>query len=286
MGLQIQLHNIGKDRMTEKDRIKALLEKYCLAPNKALGQNFLVDEDALKNIAALSDPAGRTVLEIGAGPGGLTERLLESAARVIAVEIDRRMAQILCDRFPTDRLTVLQADFLKLGADTLSPLLLPPASIAANLPYYITTPVCTRLMTLGLPVKSMALMVQSDAAERFFAHPGDRVYGPLTVITNYLYTPRREFTLTPASFYPAPEINSTVVSFDRRDTPYIPALYGLVNSAFSMRRKTLLNNLKPLGFDAELIERAGLSPSVRAEALEADDFLRLCALIPDKETLK
>ena len=259
-----------------------LLDEYCLTPNKALGQNFLSDDAAAGRIAALAGCAGKSVLEIGPGLGMLTEPLLLNAARMVAVEIDKRMVEVLGARLKSDKLTVLHADFLKADEEELTRLLKPPAVVAANLPYYVTTPICTRLFTLNIPIERMVLMVQSDAARRFFAKPSDRVYGPMTVLCDHLYTVEEAFTLGPGSYYPEPQVDSSVLVFTRRDTPYCPKLPALLNHAFLMRRKTLLNNLKPLGFDSALIERAGISPCARAETLTTDEFLRLAACIPNE----
>ena len=166
--------------MQDVQQVKALLARFGLSPNRGLGQNFLVDGDKAEAIAAAACPEGGPVLEIGPGLGALTEPLLARARRVCAVEIDPALCQALQALFGQEpRFTLLQGDFLKADWEEIQAILGGPFSVAANLPYYVTTPICLRLLSCGLPIPRMALMAQAECADRFFAQPGSRLRGPV-----------------------------------------------------------------------------------------------------------
>lgn len=266
--------------MTVSD-IKALLQQEELTPNKALGQNFLTDEDAALRIAEASGAANFPVLEIGPGLGALTEMLLRISPHVTAVEIDAAMVRILKNRFGEDEnFALIHEDFLKTDLSALSALWGDGCTVAANLPYYVTTPICMKLLTSALPIQSMALMLQKEAADRFFARPSSRQYGPLSVMAQHYYHVSSLMALSPRSYYPQPEVDSSVVLLVRKeDAPVLPFLPRALDAAFSMRRKTMLNNIKAAGFSKEeteaLLERAGIAPSARAEALPTEVFADL-----------
>ena len=258
--------------------MRAMLAEYGLTPNKALGQNFLVDGGAISAILDAAAVQDKPVLEIGPGAGALTEGLLARASRVAAVEIDAHMADILRARFQ-DALLVYREDFLKVDLAAIHRALGGGVfQVVGNLPYYVTTPICMRLLACALPISRMTLMVQREAAARFFAQPGDRVYGPMAVLARAYYTPVRVAALSPESYYPKPDVYSEVVTLSRNTTPYTPNLAPLVKACFAMRRKTIANNLKGFG-GAQTIEKAlaacGILPSARAEALTPEQFLRL-----------
>ncbi|MBQ3131452.1 MAG: ribosomal RNA small subunit methyltransferase A [Clostridia bacterium] len=252
--------------------IKAQLAQYGLTPNKALGQNFLADDGAAEEIAA---SCMGPVIEIGPGMGALTEKLLNREEQVAAVEIDRRMAEILRDRFG-DRLLLTEGDVLKTDIRAIADSLGGQVSIAGNLPYYITTPICTQLITCGADIRSMTLMMQKEAAERFFAKPGDRVYGPLTVLAQYYYDVSTLLKLSKEAYYPQPEVDSVVLKLTRKDAEPHPMLHWLLESAFAMRRKTLSNNLKAAGVSDrrlnEICDAVGIQPNIRAEKLTPAQF--------------
>ena len=259
--------------------IKAQLAQYGLTPNKALGQNFLTDDAAAEEIAASCKGA---VIEIGPGMGALTEKLLNRQEQVAAVEIDRRMAEILRDRFG-ERLMLIEGDVLKADIKDIADSLGGDVSIAGNLPYYITTPICTRLITCGADIRSMTLMMQKEAAERFFAKPGDRVYGPLTVLAQYYYDVSTLLKLSREAYYPQPEVDSVVITLARRNAEPHPELHRLLEIAFAMRRKTLSNNLKAAGIsDAqlnEICEKVGIAANIRAEKLTPAQFAAIAGEI-------
>ncbi len=260
--------------MTELEQLKQTLERYNLTPSRSLGQNFLIDAGTVERIADAAGIEGRDVLEIGPGLGALTRALLTRAARVVAVEKDARLAAVLPELCPSGRLTVLCEDFLK--TDALRAMGGNGFSAVGNLPYYVTTPVAEKLLPL-LP-SSATLMVQKEAAERFFAAPGARVYGPLAALAQQYYDLAPVLDVPRACFYPQPHVDSAIVHLIRKQTP--PALspqtfFSFLNRAFAMRRKTLKNNF-PGAPAAEALAALGLPANARAESLAPEQLMRLC----------
>lgn len=263
------------------EQTKQLLNEFGLTPNKALGQNFLCDEGATAAILDAARIDGENALEIGPGLGALTLPLAARAKKLVAVEIDAAMHRVLQARLAgTSNVLLLHRDFLKLDLNALDFFGGESFCAVANLPYYATTPICMALLSGGHPVKSMTLMLQKEAAERFFAAPSARVYGPLTVLAQYGYTVEKMLALSPAAYWPAPDVDSTVIRLTRKEhAPFISALPPLLHAAFSMRRKTLFNNLKPLFESREALlatlAACAIDPGARAEALEPEAFKRL-----------
>lgn len=261
-----------------------LITEYGLTPNKALGQNFLVDDSATELIVRTAAEPGLALLEIGPGLGALTFPLAETGLPLAAVELDKALAQILRGRLP-ERVHILNADFLKVRDAELAALpgFSEGVSVAANLPYYVTSPICMRLVLSELPVRRMTLMMQKEAAERFLAGPHDKNYVPLTVLAQWLFDVTPILELSPASYWPQPDVSSAVLRFDRSENELPAAMPRLVKAAFAMRRKTLVNNLCALGLTksvaAELLGAAGISPGARAEELSPEDFARLAAFM-------
>jgi len=255
--------------ITDVQTLKAALESSGLKPNKALGQNFFIDGDRMDAIVDASKIDGMDVLEIGPGMGALTERLLPRANRLIAVEKDAAMVEALQKRlgFSAEHADILRFDIAGAFAGDFC--------VVGNLPYYITTPIVERLLPL-LP-KSMTLMVQKEAAERFFAKANDRVYGPVAVLSQVFYTPARVMDVPRSCYYPQPDVDSSVVHLERvGDRSDGKAFLGFLNRAFAMRRKTLYNNLsKDARVTAWLLEN-GCSESARAESLPPDRLYALC----------
>lgn len=249
-------------------------------PNKALGQNFLTDENVIRAILDASDCQGKTVLEIGPGTGALTVGLLERTEHVFAVEKDGRLCEMLSERFG-ERLTLLHADFLE--ADVESLVQNRPWHAVGNLPYYATTPIVLKLLSL-LP-ESMTLMVQKEAAERFFAEPGDRVYGPLAVMTQCFYTAKTVLSVPRSSFSPAPDVDSAVVRLERNGVQeQDPAAFlAFLKQAFSMRRKTLYNSLMRDNRLPAALQACQIPQDARAEALDAETLLRLYRTLQAQE---
>ena len=265
--------------------IKALLARHSISPNKALGQNFLADRPAAEAIASAACANGLPVLEIGPGLGSLTRPLTERSERVTAVELDPKMVRALQSEF-TDvpSLSIVEGDFLKFDLAGYAASCPKGYSVAANLPYYVTTPICMKLVSCPALPRQMALMMQREAAERFTAKPRERVYGPLSVLSQLYFDISTLLRLSPASYYPQPEVESCVLVLSRREgAAYSPALGRLLSAAFAMRRKTLVNNLRALGLPREeaeaLLLARGISLSARAEELPPEAFEGLADVI-------
>lgn len=265
--------------ITEQDTLKATLESHGLRPNKALGQNFFTDAERLAAIADAADIAGKNVVEIGPGPGALTELLTGRAKRVIAVEKDAAMSAILTERLGEEtNLSVVTADALRF--DPCAAFGGEPFCVAGNLPYYITTPISERYV--AMEPESLTLMVQREAAARFLAQPGDRVYGPLAVVCSVYYRAEKIMDIPRGSYWPQPEVDSAVVQLVCRPPEggagKARAFFAFLNRIFAMRRKTLINNLGRTEAARDAIAACGLPADVRAEAVSPGILYRLFTL--------
>ncbi|MEZ5842216.1 MAG: 16S rRNA (adenine(1518)-N(6)/adenine(1519)-N(6))-dimethyltransferase RsmA [Hyphomicrobiaceae bacterium] len=271
--------------------LRDVIRRYGLTAKKSLGQNFILDLNLTSKIARLAGPlAGRTVIEVGPGPGGLTRGLLtEGARRVVAVERDERCLAALGEiaAHHPGRLQVSVGDALDadwhtlLGADGL------PAIIAANLPYGVAT----KLLVGWLESEPwppwfdrMALMFQREVAERIVAAPGTKAYGRLAVISQWRCTTSIALTLKPEAFTPPPKVASAIVLLTPRAVPTpacsVKTLGRVTAAAFGQRRKMLRQSLKPLTPMVELLcEQAGIRADQRAETVEVSGFARLAAIL-------
>jgi len=250
-----------------------------------LGQNFLHDAQAIERIvAALGDCAARTVVEIGPGRGAVTRALAARAGHVIAVELDRELADRLRAEFPAERMSVVNENVLAFDFASAAQNAGHPLAIMGNLPYYITSPILLKLATSHASLDCAVLMMQREVADRVAAEPGSRDYGLLSV-TVQLYGPvERLFTLPPGAFSPPPKVHSTVVRW--RFAPRLAELQvdeteflRFVRAAFAQKRKTLANNLRAAGILPAAIEKAlgltGIEPQARAESLSLESFAAL-----------
>lgn len=265
--------------------LMASIRQHGLEPKKAYGQHFLHDPTLLAQIVACAgDLAGQTLVEIGPGPGGLTRAMLSSdAAAVHVVEKDARCMPILSElqSYHPDRLHIhhtdaLEVDFSQLG-DT-------PRTLIANLPYNVSTPLLIHLLRHRQAFARFTLMFQKEVAERIISQPGQKSYGRLSVITQLLCETRRDFDIPPGAFYPPPKVVSTVISLTPRQTPLTTApmdvLEKVTASAFGQRRKMLRQSLKTLGVPVEdLLEKAGIAPTARAEEIDIQGFARLAEAV-------
>ena len=268
--------------------IKNLLARHGFTFSKSLGQNFLVNPSVCPRMAELSGAKqGVGVLEIGPGIGVLTTELAARASRVAAIELDRRLLPVLDETLGEfDNVTVIPGDVMKLDLNALleEQFGSMPVVVCANLPYYITSPVIMRLLEGRLPVQSITVMVQKEAADRLCAPLGTREAGAVTAAVSYFAQAQKLFQVSRGSFLPAPKVDSTVIRLDIRETPPVNApereLFRVVHAGFGMRRKTLLNALSSgLGLSkdtvAQAISSAGLAPTVRAEELTLQQFAAL-----------
>ena len=238
-----------------------------LRPKKAFGQNFLVNDGAIRTIvgAALACPAVR-LLEIGPGPGVLTERLLEDGRPLWAVDLDPEACELLRERFAgTAHFHLLQGDAVRLPLPEGG-----PWSVVGNLPYNAATPILARLLTEGILWDRMVLMFQLEVAQKLMGEPGTKAYGPLSVVAQLCCRLTRLVKLGPGSFRPAPKVDSAVVQFDPcLDAPTLAergALLTVLYRSFAHRRKTLANNWQG-ALPAEALGAAGLAPALRAEVI-------------------
>lgn len=255
---------------------------------KRFGQNFLVDGEMIARIvAAIAPRAGECMIEIGPGLGALTRPLLASGVELHVVEIDRDLAAALPDRVPG-----LPPEHIHVG-DALRidlPSLVGKADveglavrIAGNLPYNISTPLLARLVESARRIRDMHFMLQKEVVERMAAAPGGRDYGRLSLLCQYHCAVAPLFTVPSSCFRPAPKVESSFVRLVPHpqppvDIPDYRLFQRVVAQAFSQRRKTLRNSLKPLA-DAATIERAGIDPGLRAEALGLEDYAALCRVM-------
>jgi 16S rRNA (adenine1518-N6/adenine1519-N6)-dimethyltransferase len=257
-----------------------LLEQLGTTAKKNLSQNFLIDGNILRKIlSAAGVSAGDLVIEIGPGPGALTEALLAAGAHVIAIEKDPIFASALHRLQTKDgRLEVHTEDVLNFPFATH---LQGKAKVkvVANLPYHITTPILAKLILLHENIESLTLMVQKEVAERFTAQKNTPEYGSLTIFLQAYSTARYCFTVGPTCFYPKPNVHSAVVHFSLKTPLDLPAdFFCMTRTAFQKRRKMLRASLREL-HSPEIIEQAlsaeGLNPQARPEDLSLDEFRAL-----------
>ncbi len=256
-----------------------IIRRFSLRPDKSLGQHFLSDANLLDRIRSAAEPlAGRNVIEIGPGPGGLTRALLASGAtHVLAIEFDSRAVaaiQELAASFP-GRLTIIEADALK---SDLPSLIAAPRAIVANLPYNIATPLLIRWLAEAAAYESMTLMFQLEVAQRISSPPNTAAYGRLSVLAQWLCDVELMFQIPPAAFSPPPKVDSAVIRLipkpNQPPAQEFRAMERLTAAAFGQRRKMLRGALRPLGGEI-LLRRAGIAPERRAETLSVEEFVRL-----------
>jgi 16S rRNA (adenine1518-N6/adenine1519-N6)-dimethyltransferase len=262
--------------------VRKMLSQYDIHPRKRLGQSFLEDMNIIRRIVALAEPAeGETIVEIGAGLGFMTEELAKRAGRVIAVEVDPRLAAVLRERFiGQDRVEVVETDVLKYDFSSAGSG--ERIKVVGNIPYHISSPILFRLLDFRRSISSMLLMFQKELADRIAAPPGTKDYGIPSVMVARYTRAVCELTVPPTCFYPVPDVVSSVLRIVVRQEPDLPdeAIFsGIVRAAFAQRRKTLWNNLRRSGLPDEKVDRvfvrSGIDRTRRAETLSVEEFSRL-----------
>lgn len=273
------------------NEIKSTMKKNDLHVKKHLGQNFLVDQNILSQIVASSGISKSTsVIEIGPGLGSLTQKLLENAKEVLAYEIDKDLIPILEDEFKEEKhFTLLHLDILEANIDEDIEKYFPDANeivVVANLPYYITTPILMKFLETSKRVSKLILMVQLEVASRMASKPNTKDYNSLSIAIQYRAETKILFKVPRTVFIPEPNVDSAIIEIKLREKPLFEVdnevfFFGLVRQTFAQRRKTLYNNLRNAypNIDKEMIEeairKAGIEPSVRAEALPIESFIHL-----------
>ena len=280
-------------RIADYSVTKAVLERHGFTFKKSFGQNFLTDTNILQKIvdtAEIDDQVN--VIEIGPGIGALTEFLAERAAEVMAFEIDHRLVPILADTLRDfDNVTVVNEDILKVDlAQYIQNFKNPdlPIKVVANLPYYITTPILMHLIESGIPFSEFVVMMQKEVADRISAQPNTKAYGSLSIAVQYYMTAKVAFIVPRTVFVPAPNVDSAILKMVRRPEPAVAVedesfFFKVSKASFTHRRKTLWNNLtgyfgkteEVKGKLTKALDQAGLSPSVRGEALSLEEFASL-----------
>ena len=262
--------------------LRQVISDYRLDARRKLGQHFLLDENLTAKIARQAgDLAGRHVVEVGPGPGGLTRALLASpAASVVAVEVDPRAAEAIRALAATSdgRLRLVEADALQTDLAALVPA---PRQIVANLPYNVATPLLVGWLKQAACWERLTLMFQLEVAERIAAAPDTEAYGRLAVLTQWICTTEMLMRIPPSAFTPPPKVFSAVVGLVPHPAQPAPALFAAMErvtaAAFGQRRKMLRGSLKTLGGEA-LLTRAGIAPERRAETLSVGEFETLAQL--------
>ena len=269
-----------------------ILDKYGFSFKKKFGQNFLIDENVVKKIVR---EAGVTkddfVLEIGPGIGTMTQILCENAREVVAVEIDTKLIPILRDDTLAayDNVTVINEDILKLDIVKLAEERNGgrPIKVVANLPYYITTPIIMGLFESHVPLDSITIMVQKEVADRMQVGPGTKDYGALSLAVQYYANPKIVLNVAASCFMPRPNVDSAVIKLERYEEPPVKVMdehlmFGIIRASFNQRRKTMTNsvcNCAALGISKEVLlealQKCGLLPTVRGEALTLEQFAKL-----------
>jgi 16S rRNA (adenine1518-N6/adenine1519-N6)-dimethyltransferase len=266
--------------------IRDVLSRHGFSFSKGLGQNFLINPTVCPRMAEMSNAQpGWGMIEIGAGVGVLTAELAQRADKVVCIEIDSRLLPILDETLAEyDNIKIVNQDVLKVDLHKLIAEEFPnmPVAVCANLPYYITSPIIMNLLESRLPISSLTVMVQKEAAQRICAMPGSREVGAVSIAVRYYCEPKVLFQVSRGSFMPAPDVDSTVIRLDIRKQPEVDVkreedFFRVVKAAFSQRRKTLSNTLSSgLSMNktqiAELLERAGVASNLRAEQLSMQQF--------------
>lgn len=284
------LKEVFMNNLSDINVIKSVLSRHGFTFSKALGQNFIINPGVCPRIAEEGGAReGVGVLEVGAGIGVLTAELAKRADKVVCVELDTRLLPVLDETLSDfDNVEIINGDILKVD---LAKILEEkfgdmPVVVCANLPYYITSPVIMRLLESRLKIESVTVMVQKEAAVRLCANVGSRDSGAVTVAVNYYSQAQKLFEVSRGSFMPSPNVDSAVIRLDILHKPPITVsdesfFFSMVKAAFSQRRKTASNGISagmgiPKQTVIDAIEAAGLSPTVRAEALTMCQLGTLC----------
>jgi len=274
------------------EETKFILKKYGITANKSLGQNFLISDEAVENIVQKAEiTKDDLVIEIGPGLGTLTKELLDKAGKVIAIELDKRMLEILIDRFKLyDNFELINEDVLKVDLNALihgnMNNGLKTAKIVANLPYYITTPIIMKLLEENLNIESITVMIQKEVADRLIEKPGGKNTGAITYSIYYHSIAEEVLKVMPNSFIPEPAVESKVIKLTIRKEKAVKVndeelMFKIIKYAFMQRRKTLVNALEKSSIFAskseilEVLGKLNLNNKIRGEELTLQDYCNI-----------
>jgi 16S rRNA (adenine1518-N6/adenine1519-N6)-dimethyltransferase len=275
--------------------IKQELKEYGLSPRKRLGQHFLVDRNILEKVIQTAEVSKEdVVLEVGPGLGEMTLALAQKAEKVIAVEIDPKLVEVLQKKvLGLFNVEIICRDILKTDFEDLFHQARKPMKVVANLPYQISTPLLFRFIESRKFFSSLTLMLQREVIERITASPGVKQYGVLSIFVQMVSRSSVQFFIKPSTFYPSPKVESAVIQIVWRDDLMIQSededwFRKVVKASFSHRRKTLMNSLKLSGlslppFPEKGMKAIGIDPQRRPETLTIDEFVRLSKVLMDVE---
>ena len=258
-----------------------ICKRFDIKMSKKLGQNFLIKRGIVDEIVHAAElTVGEPVLEVGPGIGTLTQGLAQSGADVTAIELDRRLLEVLDTTLASyDNVRIIHGDVLKLDV----PMIMnhKPFKVVANLPYYITTPIIMSLLESKLPIERLVVMVQKEVALRMVAKPGTKDYGALSVAVQYYTEPDIVLDVPPKSFLPAPAVTSSVIRCILRDKPPVDVIdeklfFRVVKAGFAQRRKTFANTMRTTGLSKEQIDdilvKANIDGQRRGETFSLQEF--------------
>ena len=272
---------------------KNILKTYGIHANKSLGQNFLIDESVVSTIVDKAEIKEKDlVIEIGPGLGTLTKELLKKAGKVVCIELDKKMIEILNSRFKLHKNfevqneDVLKVDLEKLIEHQKEKYGLTSAKVVANLPYYITTPIIMKLLEDRLDLESITVMIQKEVADRLVATPGEEHAGAITHTIAYYTEVEKILEVHHSAFIPAPEVDSSVICLKILEYPRVNVkdekiFFKVIKQAFMQKRKTLLNTLTNGNIlnskkeVEEMLKTLGIEPNIRAEKLSIQDFAKI-----------
>lgn len=277
------------DNLTNILTIKDLLYRHGFSFSKALGQNFLINPSVCPRMAEYCTAGeGVGVIEVGPGFGVLTHELCKLADKVVSIELDKRLMPVLAETMAEhDNFKVINEDILKIDLHKLieEEFQGMKVVVCANLPYYITSPVIMKLLEDKLPIESITVMVQKEAAQRLCAKVGTRDSSAITVAVNYYSEPNLLFHVSAGSFMPAPKVDSAVIRLDIGGEPRVKVndekmFFKVVKASFAQRRKTVVNSISSslsIGKARveEALENSGVSKTARAEQLTLEDFANI-----------
>lgn len=279
------------------EETRFIMKKYNIRANKNLGQNFLINEEVVKNIVGCSNIEKEDlVIEIGPGLGTLTKYLLEKAGKVICIELDTKMLQILEDRFSLyNNFELINNDVLKVDLKNIikkekEECKIKNVKIVANLPYYITTPIIMKLLEEELELESITVMIQKEVADRLIATPGEKNTGAITYSVYYYADSEAIMEVPNSSFIPEPEVTSKVIKLNIRKEPAVKPkdkekMFKIIKYAFMQKRKTLLNSLTNNGVfknktqGTEILNSLGIKENIRPEELTLEQFEKISNIL-------